>query len=215
MSCRNDVFFWELDIGKIEDGYKTVMYDVTMQITVKTLNGDHYVVPYTLSITPTVKWLKEQIHKAEPTFTPFSQQIFPVTTEDADAEDEAEDADELSDHELSDHELSDHDLLLDTHYLLLIHPDRVGITFVDHTGRFGDGFTLDVDEIHSRLPSAVWWEEQIQLVCRKYHNTKALAMNLKGHIIPYGGIHHLRMFLSVIRRAIGEPWTKQVILHSY
>lgn len=198
---------------------RVTMKPVTMQFTVKTLNGEHYVLSAEKPEDRTVRWLKERIYEMEPSFTPFSQQIFPVIIDEAD-EDE-EDADKASeedeeDEEEADHELSDHELLLDTHYQLLIHPDRIGVTFIDHTRKFGEGFTSIAEEVQARLPTAAWWEEQMQAMSNRYHNTKALTMSLAAYDIVGGDEwNRMRMTCSMTRTAVGEPWTKRVSLSGF
>lgn len=204
------LFLWNLSLEKIEDGLRWLQRGVikipkTMeptQITVKTLNGDHYVIPLEPSKTLHVKWLKEKMHEAEPTFTPFSQQIFT--------------ADIVG-------ELSNDASLDDTEYLLLIHPDRAGVTLADYTLRYGEGFSRFTHDVLAHLPSAQRWENHIerwsdrslvQDMCTKYHVKSLLKLTLEQHVLSCDGGSDRKVMMAcmLVRTTVEEPWTKRVTL---
>ena len=162
-----------------------------MNITVTTPDGERFSVRCDMPMDLTIGYLKDQIHAAEPRYTPFHQQIFSVTDVGR--------------------EYREWESMIESAYRLVLPADRADVEFTDHTGMYHSydyhRCTRNVDE---NCPLREDWDTWKRLLVEQGRDAEPRVLCYKVELEAGLG-RTVTMACCLVREEEGT-WKKQIHL---
>lgn len=167
-----------------------------MNITVTTLDARRFSVRCDMPMDLLIGYLKDQIHAAEPRYTPFCQRILTGPNEYGRYR-----------------EYMDMDPLVESEYLLVLYPDRVGVELVDYAGLYQTAeHRIFTQLFQASLPtSGEWeaWKARMDSDERVPHCDEVTCRKIYG-VTRWG--EKVLMECGYVRGAEDSSWKKQITL---